>query len=303
MKIGVKVMHCLLRALSALPLGFHYAWAGFFAWVMKDILHYRRDEMMINLARSFPEKKYSDLKKIAARFYRHFGEIVAETIWFGGCRREERLRRRHLVEMTNPEVIDEAFRNSKGGVMILDSHCGNWELTGGYLCYDYRPGGERPYSVPDIKVIYKPLESGFWNEIMRLNRCAPVLQYDYDGYISSKELLRFALSHKEKKHVYLIPADQYPYWNSTSQDVIEFMHQPTRTMLGGASIACKLGMSVFYMNLCPVSKGHYEWTFTEICPDASAMTPHEIMVRFYALLQQDVERIPWNYLWTHKRWK
>jgi KDO2-lipid IV(A) lauroyltransferase len=74
-------------------------------------------------------------------------------------------------------------------------------------------------------------------------------------------------------------------------------------MLGGASIARKRGMSVLYMNHLPVSKGHYTCSFMEICPDASRMTPHEIMVKFYSLLQQDIEETPWNYLWTHKRWK
>ena len=81
------------------------------------------------------------------------------------------------------------------------------------------------------------------------------------------------------------------------------MHQPTRTMLGGASIAHKFGYSVFYMSLDSVSRGHYEWSFKEICRDASAMSPDEIMQEYYNLLQADLERNPANYLWSHKRWK
>lgn len=302
MKIGIKLMHGFLRVVSALPLGFHYAWAGFISWILKDLLRYRRDVVMTNLARSFPDKNYRELKQIAHRFYRHFGAIIAEAIWFGSCTNEERLRKQHLVELANPEVLDEAFRNSPG-VMLLDSHCGNWELLGGLACYDYSPELRRSYDYNDVIVVYKPLSSDFWNEIIRLNRCAPVLAHDYKGYISSKDILRFAISNKERKLIYMIPADQYPYRGAIARDPIEFMHQPTRTMLGGASIASKLGMSVLYMNLLPVSKGHYSWSFTEICPDASRMTPHEIMVKFYSLLQQDIEKTPWNYLWTHKRWK
>lgn len=57
------------------------------------------------------------------------------------------------------------------------------------------------------------------------------------------------------------------------------------------------------MSLDSVSRGHYEWSFKEICRDASAMSPHEIMQEYYNLLQADLERNPANYLWSHKRWK
>lgn len=158
-------------------------------------------------------------------------------------------------------------------------------------------------NVDNVIAVYKPLSSRMWDEIMRVNRCAPVLRYGYTGYVSSVNLLRFALSHKEDKKIYIIPTDQCPYRNSTVNDVVDFMHQPTRTMLGGASIAHKLHYSVFYMSLIPVSRGHYEWTFKEICRDASTMTPHSIMQEYYSLLQVDLEKHPENYLWTHKRWK
>ena len=302
MKIGVKLMYGFLRLVSALPLGFHYACASFISWVLRDLLRYRRDVVMTNLARSFPDKNYGDLKQIARRFYRHFGTIIADTVWFGGCTNEERFRKQRLFELANPEVLEEAFRNSPG-VMILDSHCGNWELLGGLVCYSSSPAIRGCYARDDAIVVYKPLSSDSWNEIMRLNRCAGVPGRDYKGYISSRDILRFALSSKERKQIYIVPADQYPYRDAIAPDPVEFMHQPTQTMLGGASIARKRGMSVLYMNHLPVSKGHYTCSFTEISPDASRMTPHEIMVKFYSLLQQDIEETPWNYLWTHKRWK
>ena len=114
MKIGVKLMYGFLRLVSALPLGFHYACASFISWVLRDLLRYRRDVVMTNLARSFPDKNYGDLKQIARRFYRHFGTIIAETVWFGSCTKEERFRKQRLFELANPEVLAEAFRNSPG---------------------------------------------------------------------------------------------------------------------------------------------------------------------------------------------
>ncbi|MEE0431056.1 MAG: hypothetical protein UDN37_11660, partial [Bacteroidales bacterium] len=72
------------------------------------------------------------------------------------------------------------------GVVVLNSHFGNWELTGGCLTYDYRPDSERSkMEANDIIAVYKPLSSKMWDEIMRVNRCAPVLR---DGCAVQKKL-------------------------------------------------------------------------------------------------------------------
>lgn len=304
MKVGTKILKGVLRALSALPLGFHYAWAGFFAWILRDIMHYRADVVMTNIARAFPERGYHELKEVYHNFYRQFGRLIAETIWFGGCRDTKRLHDRHLVEHKNFEVCEKAFENSPG-VIILDSHFGNWELIGGCFLYDYRPDSERmeSFGANDFIVVYKPLSSKMWDEIMRENRCAPVMKDGYDGYVSSNDVLRYAINHRNEKKAYVFLTDQCPYQESTANEVVDFMHQKTRTMLGGASIAHKFGYAVLYMAMTRVPEGHYEWTFKEVCADASRMTPHEIMQRYYNLLQEDLEKVPWNYLWSHKRWK
>ena len=124
-------------------------------------------------------------KQISNAFYKHFGEVIAETIWFGGCRNPERLHRKRLVEYTNLDTVEAALAESPG-VVVLNSHFGNWELTGGCLTYDYRPDSERSkMEANDIIAVYKPLSSKMWDEIMRVNRCAPVLR---DGCAVQKKL-------------------------------------------------------------------------------------------------------------------
>ena len=81
------------------------------------------------------------------------------------------------------------------------------------------------------------------------------------------------------------------------------MHQPTQAMVGGAAIATKFKMSVVYLRWSVTAREHYTIEFVPITRDASAMTPVDIMKEFYRLLQEDLERQPENYLWTHKRWK
>ncbi len=129
------IMKGIMRGLGALPLGFHYACARPLTWFLKKVIRYRRDVMMINLARSFPGKKYKELGEIADRFYTHFGHLLAECVWFGGCRNPERLHRQRLVEYSNIDLFDEVYRSSKG-IVVLSAHFRNWETPGGRFCYD-----------------------------------------------------------------------------------------------------------------------------------------------------------------------
>jgi KDO2-lipid IV(A) lauroyltransferase len=289
-----------MRALASLPLGFHYACARCISWFMKDILHYRRSEVMINLSRSFPDKKYKELIQIADKFYCHFGNIIAEMVWFGGCRNPERLRKKNIMTLTNPEVLENAAKNQHG-VVIMDSHCGNWELIGGI--FEYEPRLRESIEMDDLIVVYKPLKNKVWNEVVRKNRCAPVLRDGYKGYLSSREVLRYIIDHKNERKVYIVLNDQYPYKIAKDRDMITFMHQKTNAMEAVASMAHKFGMDVLYMNIKPVSRGHYEMRFRQICADASTMEPRQINQEFFSMLEQDLNELPWNYLWSHKRWK
>lgn len=302
---GAWLLRGVLLCLSKLPLRFHYGCGRVLSWILKDVMHYRRELVMANLARSFPQMKFKELKKVSDRFYRHFGDIFAEAIWFGGCTDPERLRKARIVEFRGYEAFEEAFRNSPS-VMLLTTHCGNWELFGGFEYYDYRedaPPVEERIRSSRIVSVYKTLSSKVWDKVMGKNRCAPLLRDNYDLYMDSTSILRYALSHRNEKLVYLFPTDQCPYKNSTVDETVDFMNQKTKTMLGGISLAHKLGMSVFYLNMTPVSRGHYEWTFTRIAEDASSMSAHDIVQTYYNLLQKDLEETPWNYLWTHNRWK
>ena len=107
-KIAVNIVRGILVVMSKLPLKFHYFMGDIFAWLARSVFRYRYDVVMVNLSRSFPDMKYGALKLLAKDFYRHFGEIVAETIWFSGSN-YRRLHDSGIVTVTNPEDFNELF--------------------------------------------------------------------------------------------------------------------------------------------------------------------------------------------------
>lgn len=301
--IGLRIVEGVTHLLARLPLRFHYGFARFLAWLLRDVLRYRRNTVLINLGRSFPDKDYLEIEKIMHQFYQHLADLIVEALWMGGCSGEkgcERLRRQHLVEIEGLDTFNP-FWDSCPSVLLLNSHAGNWELMGGIFEYTY----EQPphYTLAQTVVLYLRQSSRFWDRFIADSRCAPVAYKGFEGYIESQSVLRYALSHRQENRLYIFNTDQYPYGSSAFCTIDPFLNQRTYSMTGGASLAAKLGMGVAYIRWKRPSRGHYKMTFIPMFQDASEHTPEEIMTRYHALLEEDIQAEPWNYLWTHKRWK
>ena len=290
--------------LRRLPLGFHYFWGRTIAWLLEKGFHYRLDVVLVNLSRSFPEKKYGEIRRIAHEFYLHLGEIFAEAIWFGGCRGRrggERLRKSNLVEILNPEALNEALARGKGA-MLLMSHRGNWEIFGGFPYYNYKEPFLTHYD--KMAVVYKELTNRFWDRFIEENRRAPVPKTSgFTGYVEAKDILRYAVGHRRDNFTYMFNTDQYPYKGTVRYDVGEFLHQPTWAMGGAAALATRLGMSIFYLHWERPERGHWTVRLDLVAEDGASMTPEDVMKDYYRRLQADLEQDPARYLWSHKRWK
>ena len=287
--------------LSKLPLSLLYRVGDFSAWLAGNALHYRSDVVWINLSRSFPDKKYKELKSVYKDFYRHLGELVAEFIWFGGST-FKKLRKQGIVKITNSQVLAD-MREKAPSVTLLSTHCGNWELMGGLPGYESADGALFPFSERDIYVVYKKLSSEVSDRVFALNRIAPLEIVGTECEVESKNILRFSIANKDRKCLYIYPADQAPYSGTGKHPIGEFMHQPTNAMIGSMGLACKLSHAVVYMGMKRLERGRYEVTFTPICEDASQTTPEAILRKYYDLLEQELNETPANWLWSHKRWK
>lgn len=300
-KLFVNITRGTIALLSKLPLKFHYFCGDILSWFARNILRYRYDTVMINLSRSFPDKKYKEISAIAKDYYKHLGEIVAEAIWFGGSS-YSRLNRNGIVTVTNPEELNELYLSTPS-MTVLSTHCGNWELLGGLLGYRTPSGNKIVIREEEISVVYKKLSNAVSDEVFKRNRIAPLERVGTECEVESSNILRYALSHKGERRMYIYPADQAPYWYAGKHPIGEFMHQPTNAMLGSMGVACKLGHSVMYMKMQRMERGRYEMTLVPICRDASQLTPEEILRKYYDLLQDEINETPHNWLWTHKRWK
>lgn len=300
-ELFAKIIRGCMICLGKLPLKFHYFMGDILSWIAEKLLRYRTDVVWINISRSFPEMKYKELKQVYRDFYRHFGEIFAETIWFAAAT-YKRLFKSGIVTVTNPEEINEMFLSTPS-MTVLSTHCGNWELMGGFLGYRTSSGVKVAIEEEQIQVVYKKLSNPVSDEVFRRNRVAALEIVGTSCEIESSNILRQTLKQKDERMVYIYPTDQAPYRKAGKHPIGEFMSQPTNVMLGSVGVACKLSHSVMYMKMKRVERGRYEMTLIPICRDASQLTPEELMRKYYDLLEEEIRETPANWLWTHKRWK
>ena len=295
--IKVRIYRSLISAFGSLPLGFLYKIGDAASWFMKSVLSYRKGVIYTNLARSFPEKYYDEIDRIARQYYKRLGEIAAETIWFGGCHGNgDKLHRQRIYDYTNPEVLLDA--NKDRGVFCMTSHCGNWELLGGIYEYSYTADLRSHIDMDNFYVAYRAMYNKVSDKVFYENRKAPLP--DYKGQVEDVKLLRHAVARKNDKPIYVMIADQFPY--KACHDAGIFLNQKTVGMLGGFALAAKLGFAVLYMRQERLERGHYRLTYDVITENASGRDPEELMKKYFRMLEADIRKDPANWLWSHKRW-
>lgn len=291
----IAIVRGIIKLFSKLPLNWLYAFFSMVSWLICNVFHYRKSTVITNLSRSFPQKKYWEIDDIAKDFYRHLGDIFAEAIWFAGSGRE-RILEQKICTITNPEVLSK-FYDECGGALVLNTHCGNWEILGGFFLYNYKE--PFTFTMDDTYVVYKKLSNEVMNEVFKRNRInfCP----DFPGMVESSNLLRLLINNKGKKAFYLCNSDQCPY---VSQFPIgKFMNQDTNAMKGVVGFAVKMSMPVLYMRMVHKERGRYEITFIELCKNASEHKAEDIVRRYYDELEKEINETPYNWLWSHRRWK
>ncbi|MDB5284399.1 MAG: lipid biosynthesis acyltransferase, partial [Bacteroidota bacterium] len=110
-----------------LPTPVLYTLADVLAFTLRSVVGYRKEVVLSNLRKSFPEKSEEEIKSIAKRSYRHLADRVIENI---RCLVITRAEINERVTIKNPEMFDEVYKRNQS-VIVMVGHIGSWEF-GGY---------------------------------------------------------------------------------------------------------------------------------------------------------------------------
>jgi KDO2-lipid IV(A) lauroyltransferase len=278
-----KLFLVSIKLLSLLPWRILYFLSDFVAFVFYYLIGYRKKVVYENLNNSFPEKSKKEIRKIAHQYYRHIADIMVETI----C--EEKITSNFQKHMTlkNPEIVYQLYRTGKS-IMVVTGHVGNWE----WIAISAQALG--PYK---SRGVVKPLSSQFFNDYLEN------LRNKYSsGIIPFKQTLRAMVAAKDQQFLYMLANDQTPHRDEI-RFWADFLHQPTPFFLGTEKIAKALDMPVVFVNCYRIKRGVYEMDFELITDTPKLTAEFEINLKHIALLEQDNNLRPYNWLWSHRRWK
>ena len=112
----------VIKPISILPYFIVYIISDILYYMLYYIIGYRKDTVYKNLELVFPKKSKKEIKKIAKSFYRHFCDIILESIKNYSISLENAKKRMICL---NPEILDDYIGRN---IIITGGHYNNWEL-------------------------------------------------------------------------------------------------------------------------------------------------------------------------------
>lgn len=272
--------------LSYLPSGVLYKVADALAFVLRNVIGYRRKVIFNNLRHSYPTKTEAELKVIAHEFYTHLADRVVENIKCFTISQQE-LSQRCTLDDASKSILLNLYRQGKN-VTVLLGHTGAWEYAG------LVANRVTPFKT---FAIYSPIKNKYINNLILETRGRHGMQL-----VSMTETARYFKQGIDQQTMHLFIADQSPsnpgraYWTT-------FMNQDTPFMNGGGKYAVAHNTAAIYCHVKQVKRGYYTMYVQLIKDDAGNSTANEITQGFATLLEKQLQENPSDWLWSHKRWK
>ncbi|MBK6341935.1 MAG: lysophospholipid acyltransferase family protein [Flavobacteriales bacterium] len=282
--VGYYLALPFLYGIALLPFPLLYLLSDFTCLLLFGLIGYRKEVVLTNLRKSFPEKNEAEIRAIAKRFYRWFCDLTLETLKTLTIS-PDAVRSR--VNFPGAGVF-RSFAEKKQSVIIVMGHYGNWELAGARFAVE--PGLHQLY------VIYHPLQNPHFERLIvhmrtRLGNRLYAMQETFKGMVRDRQLLTATAFIADQT-----PSPERAYWT-------EFLNQDTPVFTGTGVIAKKLGYPVVYLSIQQSKRGHYEMHAEVLVPDPKSMSENDINQLHTDRLQRDIRQKPDLWLWTHRRWK
>ena len=280
-----RIIYAIILFFSKMPFFMLYWFSDFIAFLLNHVFGYRKEVIMNNLRKSFPEKTEEELNKIRIQFNKNFSDQIVETLKMFTISGKELAKR--LVYDNAEELMNYAKEGRS--VMLASGHYGNWEYPSGF-----------PFTIPGFdgyNVVYAPIENEYLNDRIVSSREKFGIQL-----VSKKEAIKQISKHPNHGQVYGFLFDQSPHKIRVQYD-LQFLNQTTPVHLGTEAVAKMKNAVVITLEIYRVKRGFYRAKSTMLTENPNEMPEYEITNELFRRLEQTIKRDPAQWLWSHKRWK
>jgi KDO2-lipid IV(A) lauroyltransferase len=277
--------YIFLIPLSWLPYWALYRISDILYYLIYYLVGFRKKVVFQNLTNSFPDKSSTEIKQIGKKFYRHFCDLIVESVKLFSISKEEIIRR---SKFKNPELLNHYYDKGQS-IIIVAGHYGNWEnfAKNCNLQMKHQAVG-----------IYQPLTNAFMEKKFSASRglYGVVL-------LPKRQVKQYFEDNKDNLNCIIFGADQSPSGKTKRVHWMEFLNQDTPVMFGTEKYAKEYNYPVIFAGVNKIKRGFHEIWF-ELLEENPQDTAHaEITEKHTRMLEKEILSKPEHYLWTHKRWK
>lgn len=275
--------YLILLPFSRLPYWILYRISGFLYICVYYVFGYRKKVVRINIKNSFPEMSENERLIVERRFYKHFCDLVVESMKAFTISKEE-IEKRFIHR--NPDIVEKYFEKGQH-ITLVGGHYGNWELYAVSVAMhmSYQP-----------VALFTPLQNKFMNDKIKGSRSK------YGLWMKRYLEVKWIMKEDQQKVAVIFGADQCPKL-SQQPHWVQFLNQETGVQFGTERFARDYNTPVVYGVIHKVKRGYYEVEYKLVCENPEELPIGAITEIHTKLLENDIKNDPAYWLWSHKRWK
>ncbi len=279
-----QIVYGLFYLLSLIPMRVMHGISSFVTWVVCDIIGYRKEVVMKNLAIAFPEKSEAERKIIAREFYRNFCDSMLESIKLLSMSDREIASRFTGDISLLYDIMDRTGRN----IQLHALHNFNWEIV--------HLGLVQRFKYPFVGV-YGPIKNKLFERLFKhiRNRFGTIL-------IPAPEFRNNSKKYLVDRYLLALVADQSPAVPATAWWT-DFFGRPTAFVTGPEKGARSMDTTVIFGTFFKVRRGYYSFEFHLATEDPRSLKEGELTLKYVRYVEECIRKRPDNYLWSHRRWK
>lgn len=251
-------------------------------WLADHLLGREIRKAHASIAIAFPDLSAKERRRLITAMFRHLGTSALEIAWMQKGDRQTFLEHTQFEGVENLREPIESGR----GVVTFTGHCGNWEWLGGAVALSGFP----------INVVAREIFDPRLNEFIAKSRALYGIRTIGRGSATSaKDMLQTLKSGQ----ILAALIDQ----NIRAENaMVPFFGRPAATPIGLAKIAIRSGaacIGIFIERRGDMQVVRFEEPILTKRDD----DPVEITARMTLAIEQQIRRVPEQWVWMHERWK
>lgn len=272
---------------SALPLETRKRFYRFLFLLFYHLSGKHRLIVLHNLSLSFPEKRLSEIIRIAKNACMNLGTILAEFFEIPALVDRDEIR--SLVAVEGREHFTRALEKGKG-ILFFTAHMGNWEVMSVYF----------GRYLGKAHIIYRTLDNPVLDNLVALER-----SYTGHNLISKGGAKQKIMQVLKDNGIIGILLDQNVSWYEGA--FVDFFNRPACTTTRFAALALETGAPVLPAHIVRLDDGTYRFTIEEevelIRSGNYEQDLFDNTQKFTAIIEGWVRSHPDQWFWLHQRWK